>query len=78
MNPTEHGETFVTVDGRETDQDLGHYERFLGQDCGRENYLTLGMIFRELLDSERSLAYGGRTVEIMPHVPEAIINRIGE
>ena len=55
MNPLEHGEVFVTQDGVETDQDVGHYERFLDQELGRTNYLTAGAVYRQILDKERRL-----------------------
>lgn len=55
MNPIEHGEVFVTHDGVETDQDLGHYERFLEENLSKENYLTNGQIYKEVLDKERAL-----------------------
>ncbi|MDP3093253.1 MAG: CTP synthase [bacterium] len=78
MNPLEHGEIFVTVDGAETDQDLGHYERFLGQDMNKENYFTMGQAYKNVLNKERSLAYGGKCVEGNIHIPEEIIQRIQE
>jgi len=75
MNPLEHGEIFVTDDGTETDQDLGHYERFLGCSLGRENYLTSGQIYQRVLEKERALEYGGKCVEAYIHIPEEIIKR---
>ncbi len=75
MNPIEHGEVFVTHDGVETDQDLGHYERFLGENLSRENYLTNGQIYREVLDKERALFYGGACVEPYHHIPPEIISK---
>ncbi len=76
MNPVEHGEVFVTEDGDETDQDIGNYERFLDIDITSVNYMTTGRIYREVIDRERNLEYGGRTVEVVPHVPEEIIRRV--
>ena len=76
MNPVEHGEVFVTEDGDETDQDIGNYERFLDTDITSVNYMTTGRIYREVIDRERNLEYGGRTVEVVPHVPEEIIRRV--
>lgn len=73
MNPIEHGEVFVTHDGVETDQDLGHYERFLGENLSRENYLTNGQIYKEVLEKERSLFYDGACVEPYHHIPPEII-----
>jgi len=76
MNPAEHGEVFVTVDGDETDQDIGNYERFLNQDITRVNYMTTGRVYQEVITRERNLVYGGKCVEVVPHVPEEIIRRI--
>jgi len=76
MNPIEHGEVFVTADGDETDQDTGNYERFLDVDIGSINYMTTGRVYRTVIDKERNLEYGGRTVEVVPHVPEEVIRRI--
>ena len=76
MNPVEHGECFVTEDGDETDQDIGNYERFLGTDITSVNYMTTGRVYRSVIDKERNLEYGGRTVEVVPHVPEEVIRRI--
>jgi len=76
MNPVEHGEVFVTTDGDETDQDIGSYERFLEQDITRENYMTTGRVYQTVIERERNLEYGGKCVEVVPHVPEEIIRRI--
>ncbi len=76
MNPTEHGEVFVTKDGMETDQDIGNYERFLNQDIPRVNYMTTGIVYKSVIERERSLGYGGKTVEAVPHIPLEIISRI--
>lgn len=76
MNPTEHGEVFVTSDGLEADQDLGNYERFLDQEMGRVNYMTSGQVYLTVLEQERNLYYGGRCVETVPHIPEEVIKRI--
>jgi CTP synthase len=78
MNPLEHGEVFVTDDGLETDQDLGHYERFLGQNLSRNNYMTMGQIYYDVISRERSLEYGGKCVEGHIHIPKEIIRRIKE
>ena len=75
MNPLEHGEVFVTQDGLETDQDLGHYERFLNINLTRANYLTNGQIYQYVLDKERSLDYGGKCVEPYHNIPPEILNR---
>lgn len=76
LNPTEHGEVFVTKDGLETDQDIGNYERFLDEDLGRVNYMTSGSIFQTIINRERAMGYHGKTVEWVPDVPNEIISRI--
>lgn len=76
MNPTEHGEVFVLENGLETDQDMGNYERFLGRTLAPENYMTSGMVYREVIKRERNLEYGGRCVEAVPDIPDEIIRRI--
>ncbi|MDP3888913.1 MAG: CTP synthase [bacterium] len=78
MNPLEHGEIFVTDDGTEADQDLGHYERFLGKSMTRESYITAGQIYQEVLRKERCLEFEGKCVEAYIHIPEEIIRRIEE
>jgi CTP synthase len=75
MNPTEHGEVFVMKNGLETDQDMGNYERFLNQDISQSNYMTSGMVYKSVIDRERSLGYGGKCVEAIPHVRDEIIDR---
>ncbi len=76
MNPLEHGEVFVTKDGLECDQDLGNYERFLSQDLTSDNYMTTGRVYQTVIEKERNLAYGGKCVEVVPHIPEEVIRRI--
>jgi len=76
MNPLEHGEIFVTDDGTEADQDLGHYERFLGQSLDRENYITAGQIYQSVLQRERALGYQGKCVDAYLHIPKEIIQRL--
>jgi len=76
MNPTEHGEVFVTDDGDETDQDLGNYERFLDRNILSDNYMTTGRVYKTVIERERNLGYGGKCVEVVPHIPEEIIRRI--
>lgn len=76
MNPTEHGEVFVTKDGLETDQDIGNYERFLDTELTRDNYMTTGAVYLSVIQRERNLAYKGRCVEVVPHIPEEVIRRI--
>ncbi len=75
MNPLEHGEIFVTHDGIETDQDLGHYERFTNETLNVENYLTNGQIYKIVLDKERALEFDGKCVQPYYHIPTEIISR---
>ncbi len=76
MNPTEHGEVFVTNDGMETDQDVGNYERFLDEDIRSANYMTTGSVYLSLIQRERNLEFDGKCVEVVPHVPLEVIGRI--
>jgi CTP synthase len=76
MNPIEHGEVFVTADGDETDQDIGNYERFLNVDIYKENYMTTGRIYQTVIEKERQLAYRGKCVQVVPHIPLEIRDRI--
>jgi CTP synthase len=76
MNPVEHGEVFVTKDGDETDQDIGTYERYLDTDITKMNYMTTGRVYQTVIEKERNLAYNGKCVEVVPHVPEEVISRI--
>jgi CTP synthase len=76
MNPTEHGEVFVLSDGDETDQDMGNYERFLDLNLTRINYMTTGRVYQTVISRERNLEYGGRCVEVVPHIPLEVIGRI--
>ena len=76
MNPVEHGEVFVTNDGTECDQDVGHYERFLNKDFGKVNYMTTGSVYLSVIERERNLKYKGKCVEVVPHIPEEVIARI--
>ncbi len=72
MNPYEHGEVFVTDDGAETDLDLGHYERFLGEPTSQANNVTTGRIYLEVITKERAGAYLGKTVQVVPHIIDEI------
>lgn len=76
LRPQEHGEVFVTQDGMECDEDLGHYERFFHENLRRENYITAGQIYSEVIRKERAFEYGGETVDVIPHVTDEIIRRI--
>lgn len=76
MNPTEHGEVFVLNDGYETDQDMGNYERFFCDTLPNDNYMTTGRVYESVIHRERNLGYGGRCVEVVPHIPMEVIERI--
>jgi CTP synthase len=76
MNPTEHGEVFVLDDGDETDQDMGNYERFMGITLSRDNYMTTGRIYESVIHRERNLEYQGKCVQVVPHIPLEVIDRI--
>ncbi|MEI8130506.1 MAG: CTP synthase [bacterium] len=76
MNPTEHGEVFVLDDGDETDQDMGNYERFLNIDLTRVNYMTTGRVYQTVINKERNLDYAGKCVQVVPHIPLEVIDRI--
>ena len=73
MNPTEHGEVFVLDSGLETDQDMGNYERFLEMDLIPLDYMTSGMVYKDVIEKERNLAYRGKCVEAIPHITEEIV-----
>lgn len=72
LNPYEHGECYVTIDGAETDLDLGHYERFLNVQTTQANNITTGRIYQSVIDKERRGEYLGRTVQIIPHITDEI------
>ena len=72
MSPLQHGEVFVTDDGAETDLDLGHYERFTGVPACKTDNITTGRIYQEILAKERRGDYLGGTVQVIPHVTDAI------
>jgi CTP synthase len=72
MNPIEHGEVFVLDDGGEVDMDFGHYERFMGISCKFNWNLTMGKVFKTILDRERRGDYLGKTVQFIPHVTDCI------
>ena len=76
MSPYQHGEVFVTDDGAETDLDLGHYERFTGRSANRMDNVTTGRIYQEIITKERRGDYLGGTVQVIPHVTDAIKNFI--
>src|ERR1700756_1451807 len=72
MSPYQHGEVFVTDDGAETDLDLGHYERFTGRPATRQDNITTGRIYQDILAKERRGDYLGATIQVIPHVTNAI------
>lgn len=72
LNPYEHGECYVTVDGQETDLDLGHYERFTNVRTTRANNVTTGRIYQNVINNERRGDYLGKTVQIIPHITDEI------
>ena len=77
MNPYQHGEVFVTEDGAETDLDLGHYERFIGENLTKASNVTAGQIYSEVIAKERRGDYLGGTIQVIPHVTNEIKRRIG-
>ena len=76
LNPAEHGECFVTVDGAETDLDLGHYERFLDLELTQKNATLSGRLLQQLIADERAGKFGGKTVQLVPHLTGAIQDAI--
>ena len=78
MRPAEHGETFVTTDGGEIDQDLGNYERFLNQSFLKDNNITSGKVYKRIIEDERAFKYEGRDVEMIPDVPNEVKRRFYE
>jgi len=78
LNPAEHGECFVTKDGAETDLDLGHYERFLDLELTQKNATLSGRLLRDLIADERAGKFGGKTIQLVPHLTGAIQDAIVE
>jgi CTP synthase len=76
MSPTEHGEVYVLDDGAETDLDLGNYERYLDVSLTNDSNLTTGKIYQAVITKERNGEYLGKTVQIIPHVTNEIMERI--
>jgi CTP synthase len=72
LSPFQHGEVFVTDDGAETDLDLGHYERFVGESLSQANSITTGRIYQDVIQKERRGEYLGATVQVIPHITDAI------
>jgi len=78
MNPYQHGEVYVTEDGAETDLDLGHYERFTNAQTSRFNNATTGQIYNHVISRERRGDYLGKTIQVIPHITDAIKERISQ
>ena len=76
MNPYQHGEVYVTDDGAETDLDLGNYARFTNAPIARANSITTGQVYQEVIEKERQGRFLGRTVQVIPHITDAIKSRI--
>lgn len=78
INPIEHGDVFLCDDGTEADMDLGTYEKILDQNVGKSNFITMGQIYKTVIDKERNFGYDGEDVEAIPNVTDEIIQRITE
>ena len=76
MNPHEHGEVFVTIDGAETDLDLGHYERFIDENLTKNSSISMGKIYSNVIEKERRGEYLGKTVQVIPHITNEIKDKI--
>jgi len=76
INPIEHGDPFLCEDGTEADMDIGSYEKFLGEDMGIDNFVTMGKIYQTVIDRERRFEYNGEDVEAIPHITDEIISRV--
>jgi len=76
INPIEHGDPFLCEDGTEGDMDIGSYEKFLNEDMGADSFVTIGKIYKTVIDRERRFEYNGEDVEAIPHVTDEIIRRI--
>ncbi|MEK7185997.1 MAG: CTP synthase, partial [Patescibacteria group bacterium] len=76
INPIEHGDPFLCEDGTETDMDIGTYEKFLHEDMGRDNFVTMGLIYKTVIDKERRFEYKGEDVEAIPYITDEITGRI--
>ena len=76
MSPFQHGEVFVTDDGAETDLDLGHYERFIDEPMSKLSTVTTGQIYQEVIGKERHGEFLGKTIQLVPHITDAIKERM--
>ena len=75
INPIEHGDVFLCDDGTEADMDIGSYEKFLDENMGKENFVTMGRIYKTVLDKERAFEYNGEDVEDIKSISDEIIRR---
>lgn len=78
INPIEHGDPFLCEDGTEGDMDIGTYEKFLNEDMGKDNFVTMGRIYQTVIERERRFEYNGEDVEAIPHITDEIIRRINK
>jgi len=78
INPIEHGDPFLCEDGTEADMDIGSYEKFLNEDMGKDNFITMGRIYQTVIDKERRFEYEGEDVEAIPDITNEIIKRIND
>ncbi|NCO89133.1 CTP synthase (glutamine hydrolyzing), partial [Candidatus Roizmanbacteria bacterium] len=76
INPIEHGDPFLCEDGTEADMDIGTYEKFLDEDMGKDNFVTMGQIYKEVIERERRFEYKGEDVEAIPHITNEITEKI--
>ena len=76
INPIEHGDPFLCEDGTEGDMDIGSYEKYLNEDMGKDNFVTMGQIYKTVIDRERRFEYNGEDVEAIPYITDEIIKRI--
>lgn len=76
INPIEHGDPFLCEDGTEADMDIGTYEKFLDEEMGKDNFVTVGQIYQKVIDNERRFKYNGEDVEAIPHITNEIIDHI--
>jgi len=76
INPIEHGDPYLCEDGTEADMDIGTYEKFLDQEMGSDNFVTIGKIYKTVIDRERRFEYNGEDVEAIPHITNEITDRI--
>lgn len=76
INPIEHGDPFLCEDGTEADMDIGSYEKFFHEDMGENNFVTMGKIYKTVIDRERRFEYNGEDVEAIPHITDEIVRRI--